>query len=121
MAGRRGRSIYGTREWKAVRLEVLRAAGWRCARCKSFADEVHHRIKLADGGEPFDRDNLQAICRRCHLDEHLPPAERRARREWGALVRRVMRGQRERGDPVCCADAIQLRESYSGSARSGVL
>lgn len=97
MAGRRGRGIYGTRQWLEVRRAVLQAAGWRCARCKAFADEVHHLVKLADGGAPYDRDNLQAICRRCHLDEHLPPAERKHRREWGALVRRVVRGAARAG------------------------
>ena len=92
MAGRLGRGIYSAPRWRALRLEVLRGFGWRCQRCNRFADEVHHLVRLADGGAAFDKDNLQAVCRRCHLDEHLDPDERRHRREWRGLVRKVLRG-----------------------------
>ena len=92
MSGRLGRGIYSGIRWRALRLDVLRSAGWRCRRCSRFGDEVHHIVRLADGGAAFDKDNLEPVCRLCHLDEHLHPDERRHRREWRGLVRQVLRG-----------------------------
>ena len=41
-----------------------------------FADEVDHRVPIANGGAPFDQANLQALCRGCHA---LKTARERAR------------------------------------------
>ena len=55
----------------------MRRAGYRCevARCGSHGIrggrlQVHHRIKLADGGAPFDLANLKVLCRACHFILH---------------------------------------------------
>ena len=74
MAGKIGKTVYGTRRWKAVRAKALQLAGWRCSRCRSPGRlEVHHRHPV--GGEDgydraFDLSNLKVLCRRCHFDEH---------------------------------------------------
>ena len=50
--------------------------------------EVHHRVALQDGGEPYVLDNLRVLCRRCHFDATAQaqaaklPAEVRAWREF---------------------------------------
>ena len=70
MSGRLGREVYATERWKRLRLLILDAAGWKCAECGTFADEVHHVVKLADNGSAFDRENLRPLCRFCHLQSH---------------------------------------------------
>ena len=54
--------------------------GGLCERCKKQgktvpADEVHHKIKLtpANVGRPeisLNWDNLEALCKNCHMKEH---------------------------------------------------
>ncbi len=84
MAGRAGAAVYASPRWTRTRRAVLDAAGWRCAVCGRFADEVHHRTAIADGGAPFALANLEARCVDCHLDAHHPRA--RTAREWRRLV-----------------------------------
>ena len=64
MAGRRARAVYNSPEWKRLRIDVLNGAGWRCSKCSRFADEVHHKQPLSEGGAPFDR---------CQPVDDLPP------------------------------------------------
>ena len=68
--------------WDRARRAALDRDGWRC-RCGSPLDlEVHHVVALDKGGAPFALDNLQTLCRGCHIAVHLPPE----RREWRAFV-----------------------------------
>ena len=53
--------------WARVRLEVLERDGWRCRRCGCYGNEVDHIRPLRKGGDPFDPDNLQTLCRTCHV------------------------------------------------------
>ena len=46
---------------------MLDSANWRCAGCGRYANEVDHIVPLHKGGDPFDMDNLQALCRSCHI------------------------------------------------------
>ena len=76
------------RRWERVRLEVLHAAGWRCA-CGRYGNQVDHIVPLDKGGDPWARDNLQALCRTHHIEKtrnenrrELTPAEA----AWRALV-----------------------------------
>lgn len=64
--------VYRTREWQMVRLQVLKRDGYRCRECgKPGRLEVHHRIRLQDGGAPYDPANLETLCRSpCHFDKH---------------------------------------------------
>ena len=55
------------RRWRVLRRVVLDAANWRCATCKRYANEVDHVTPLQEGGAAYDLDNLQALCRGCHI------------------------------------------------------
>ena len=55
------------RKWKPVRRDVLDRANWRCRSCGGYANEVDHRTPIHHGGDPLDRENLQALCRTCHI------------------------------------------------------
>ena len=65
----RNHSASGTqqRRWQRVRRQVLDAAGWHCAVCGKYANQVDHILPLHRGGERFDKSNLQPICRRDHI------------------------------------------------------
>ena len=72
-----------------MRLEVLGGANWRCAQCGLYANQVDHVTPLEAGGDPWDRDNLQALCGSCHRaktagENRLPAPEGAA--EWAAAV-----------------------------------
>lgn len=90
MASKAGRAVYNTRRWRALRLAALAAAGWRCQRCGAARRlEVHHRRRLVDGGQAFDLDNLEAVCRPCHFGEHRDDRRSPLRvrmREWARAV-----------------------------------
>ena len=65
--------------WLHVRRVVLERDGYRCRECgKAARLEVDHRTALADGGQPWDLDNLQALCSPCHFGK--TALENRARR-----------------------------------------
>ena len=58
------------RRWALVRRAALDRDGWRCVRCsRAGALEVDHIRPLAGGGDPYALDNLQALCRGCHVDK----------------------------------------------------
>ena len=85
MAGRRGRAIYATQRWRSVRAYVLDRDGWRCAECgRPGRLEVHHRVRLVDGGAPYDPRNLRPLCRPCHFATHAAPTPERA--EWAVYL-----------------------------------
>lgn len=52
---------------KKNRLEVMKAADWKCDICKGEASEIHHADETDDNHEP---SNLIPLCRKCHLDIH---------------------------------------------------
>jgi 5-methylcytosine-specific restriction endonuclease McrA len=63
------RRWYRTPQWKALRAQILRDAGYTCALCAKveLRLEVDHILK--HDGVParfWDRANLQALCRQCH-------------------------------------------------------
>ena len=69
--------------WRRIRREILNRDGWRCQRCgRPGALEVHHV-----DGDPGnnDPDNLQAVCRPCHIDLHRSPVAPEVA-AWQALV-----------------------------------
>ena len=78
-----------SRRWVRVRRQVLDASNWRCARCGRYGNEVDHIEPLHQGGDPWALDNLQVLCRDCHIRKtaaenrrELTPAEA----AWQALV-----------------------------------
>ena len=86
-------SIYTSPRWLAARERALARDGERCTvsrllggRCGGTL-HVHHIVPLADGGAPFDLDNLGTSCARHHP-------------RWEALRRAVL-GGRERARRRC--------------------
>ena len=73
--------------WEAARREVFRRAGPkpRCASCGVPPPlEVDHIRPVEHGGALYALENLQLLCRSCHIDKHVPDPERR---RWIQLVR----------------------------------
>ena len=63
--------IYRSQRWKAIRAQVLKRADECCEECFSIGEiQVHHKTPVSLGGEIFDLDNLEALCRSCHLERH---------------------------------------------------
>jgi 5-methylcytosine-specific restriction protein A len=63
---RAGHGLYRTKRWRLVRRRVLR----RDEECQMCHDElaavVDHIVAVADGGDPWDEENLQGLCWACH-------------------------------------------------------
>ena len=66
------RKIYNSAAWKLARQARLDLDAHACTWCGHSGDrlEVHHRVPLAEGGAPFDIDNLQTLCFWCHIEIH---------------------------------------------------
>ena len=80
------------RRWAAARKAALDRDGWRCRRCqRPGVLEVHHVQPLEEAGEPYDLENLETLCRRCHLAHHAA-LRRRAREDapWAAMIEELM-------------------------------
>jgi 5-methylcytosine-specific restriction endonuclease McrA len=64
---------YG-KSWRRTRREALERDGHRCCRCDTGSDlVVHHRQPFAtfqDRLEAHALDNLETLCRSCHLRVH---------------------------------------------------
>lgn len=76
-------SRYRSKQWKLARLDALRRAGWKCEKCgKAGRLEVHHKVRIADGGTD-ELENLQCLCRKCHFAKH---EKTPGRAEWKAFV-----------------------------------
>ena len=59
------------RQWRKVRLKVLDRDGWKCTQCtKAGRLEVDHIKPLENGGAVYALDNLQTLCRGCHIAKH---------------------------------------------------
>ncbi len=57
------------RSWQRKRESVLLGSDCMCALCKTAAaTEVDHIVPLEQGGSN-DELNLQALCRKCHLEK----------------------------------------------------
>ena len=94
MAGSRFHARLNRRRWARVRRRVLDAAGWRCAVCIHYGNEADHIQPLHKGGDPWDPANLQALCRRCHIEKTRAENRREptaAESAWHDLVDDLMR------------------------------
>lgn len=69
-------SFYHSREWQAVRRQVLDRDNYLCQVCKRAgritpATTVHHIVPVrADWTRRLDPANLETICKTCHNAEH---------------------------------------------------
>jgi 5-methylcytosine-specific restriction endonuclease McrA len=63
---RAGQKIYRRKRWRNTRERVLSEQPI-CVECKdALAEHVHHIVDLADGGDPWARENLAGLCASCH-------------------------------------------------------
>ncbi len=70
-----GKQVYNTPEYRRARLMAMKNANYVCEFCASQGDiivsDLHcdHIIPLSKGGAPFDTENMQILCRTCHLNK----------------------------------------------------
>jgi 5-methylcytosine-specific restriction protein A len=74
--------LYSSKAWRKVR-KVKLSMDPLCERCRLMgllkpATEVHHRIAVRDGGDPFDVAGLESLCKPCHSRESAESGQR-----WG--------------------------------------
>ena len=87
------------RRWGLLRRTVLDEERWTCRKCGRYANEVDHVVALERGGDPYARENLQALCGGgggCHAEKTRKENRRRSltapEREWRDHVQRVYGG-----------------------------
>jgi 5-methylcytosine-specific restriction endonuclease McrA len=65
------RRIRNSVKWQQTREAVKRRDGFACRRCGATEPlEVHHIIRLRFAANPFDLENLETLCVRCHRQEN---------------------------------------------------
>lgn len=86
MSRHHARHKIGGERWIRTTRQVKDRDGWRCQRCGAAGRlEVHHRTPLAEGGDPWALENLETVCRSCHVAAHRRPLTE-AETAWWALV-----------------------------------
>jgi 5-methylcytosine-specific restriction protein A len=60
----RNRSVYNSKRWQMLRRRVL--FDHPLCSCGEIATDVHHIQDIEQGGDPYSRANLQALCHSCH-------------------------------------------------------
>lgn len=80
-----GKNIYWTNRWKKARAVVLSEEPL-CRMCGRFgintpATVVDHIYEIKDGADPFERSNMQPLCRACHNKKTAEEAKKRRREE----------------------------------------
>ena len=63
----RNHTVLNQRRWRVVRRRILDRDGWRCVRCGKYGNECDHVLSIERGGAVWDEDNLQVLCRKCHI------------------------------------------------------
>lgn len=79
------------RLWEAARRAALDRAGFKSELSgRRGRLEVHHRVRLEDGGEPYALDNLQVLTRdehiRLHETDHLSDEQLAWRRMLAGMM-----------------------------------
>ena len=73
------------RAWELARQAALERDGRRCRRCsKAGRLEIHHIIPLSQNGTN-DLENLETLCRGCHIEAHRPKSHEREK-AWLPLI-----------------------------------
>ena len=78
-----GRNVYSTYRWKKLR-KAKATLNPMCEHCASrgvykLVEEVDHIIEIEDGGEMWDINNLQSLCKPCHIVKTNKASAERAR------------------------------------------
>lgn len=59
--------VYASQRWKLLRRSVLYDHPvCQHTGCRTLSTDVDHIVSLEDGGAPYDRNNLQALCKSHH-------------------------------------------------------
>jgi len=66
----RQNKLYATNKWRKFRQVLLYRRGGECVECgcTPLDKDIHldHIKPLAQGGEAFNENNIQILCRECH-------------------------------------------------------
>ena len=63
----KSREVYSLPMWRGIRRELLAAHPWcQTPGCNNMATQVDHIVRMEEGGDPWNRSNLQVLCMRCH-------------------------------------------------------
>ena len=95
---RERREVYSRPRWRRLRKRVIYEQGYVCAGCREQgrigpAEICHHRRPMKQGGDPWERSNLEAVCRKCHeerhrdVDDHIP----REVRAWRDALKSILK------------------------------
>lgn len=60
-------------QWQKKRLECFEKGGWKCSRCGNEKRTLHLHHPEYDGTfekQPWEYDNLEVLCAKCHGAEH---------------------------------------------------
>jgi len=72
--------LYSSSRWRKYRRSIIERRGGMCAHCNATPLDMHihldHIKPLAQGGEPYDEENIQILCRECH-------GKKTAKETWG--------------------------------------
>lgn len=120
MAAPFAKAIYNSKTWKTCRDAYFSYANGLCERCGAPGDEVHHKKALTpqninDAQIVFGWDNLELLCRDCHIMEHEKKKNLRRGRPIGESEKRVRFDEEGNPKPV---DAVVIvwGAPFSGKA-----
>lgn len=72
----RSREVYNDPRWHALRRRVVREEPFcQAPGCNNLTTDADHVVPIAEGGAPFDRANVQGLCKKHH-------SEKTAREVW---------------------------------------
>lgn len=90
------KEFYKSQAWKNTSTQYRQSVGGLCERCKAKglitpAEIVHHKIHITphnilDESITLDWNNLEALCRECHGEEHRSIVKRYKFDESGRLI-----------------------------------
>ena len=67
----RNHNSLNKRRWEATRRATFKRDNRFCVKCGNRGIlHCHHVVKLEDGGNPYDINNCETICKFCHTAEH---------------------------------------------------
>jgi len=63
---------YLSKEWKSLRLEILKRDNYKCLECSSKKELQVHHTYYPENGNILDVENesLITLCKRCHSKKH---------------------------------------------------
>ena len=88
--GSRQYAALDRRKWAKARRACFTRDRYRCRKCGAAgALEAHHVKPLDKGGARYALDNLETLCRACHIEHHKPKLSE-DERKWQELLARMM-------------------------------